>query len=910
MWWVLGLTGVAVSAPVFGPWADPSTVIIEYDGRDGDLILEDILGAGLHPSDVVVRQADGSVVPLPDLMPDAPVPVPIKEPTLGERSLPVTHPGRGDGALSGHAVYMSQCHGWMYFHEAGFFSTQRGNLFTTVEDYHNPEGANAFLIPYLENAGALVFTARERDMQEESVISDNDGEGYTESGAGFEAGYAGFKNDGPWDYGEDPFDAGTTRRFPADGGGVATWTPDVPVDGHYAVYLSWDSAPEHAQDAHYRITHPGGTIDRYVDQTVHGSTWFYVDSLYLPQGKSLTVELIGDSDSTGRFLSADAVRVGGGLDDVRRVGQTTGLGRWESAAIHNLQFNGAPTSVYDPFGSGNGSDPSVRSRWAAWEHPSGEDAVYVSWHSNATSTGTARGTTTYYAGGGPDAPSSHAAECSSAAPEGSFSLARLLQDEIVDAARANWEPDWRGDYGDDGINRACFSEVNPNNNPEMPAALVELAFHDNEDDAWFLTHPEFRRDMSRAMYRAVVRYFAERDGETALFLPEPPERLALRHDAGGALELSWSPGPVGAPYGDAAESYLVQTSMDGLVWTDAFETDVTTTRVPAAPGVDRFVRVVARNAGGVSFPSEVIGARRDPNGEPSVLVVTGFHRFNRGLLPSHTPRNLGRVYRMDLPRMNPFDAVVAHGLALSDAGWTYDAIHDDRFLEVAPNTYDVVIWAAGEESSEDITVTPEQQAWLRDVQDAGGVLIFSGAELLWDLAHLGTASDQAFAEDVLGATMLGDDSGTNRATGAGLLDGLNLDFGEASGAPYPVEFADELNTTRDVIATYGTGTVPAAAMGEGVALFGFPFETIGSPQVRTQVMDRLIAELAPDVEPPDFTDVQVDTGVPLDDGVLPGRGGGLLVGQAEGCGCATTGTGLPTWMVLPLMGVLGWRRRG
>ena len=42
-------------------------------------------------------------------------------------------------------------------------------------------------------------------------------------------------------YGENPFDAGTTRRFPSNGGAVASWIPDVPEDGYYAVYVSWDS---------------------------------------------------------------------------------------------------------------------------------------------------------------------------------------------------------------------------------------------------------------------------------------------------------------------------------------------------------------------------------------------------------------------------------------------------------------------------------------------------------------------------------------------------------------------------------------------------------------------------------------------------------------------------------------------
>ena len=47
----------------------------------------------------------------------------------------------------------------------------------------------------------------------------------------------------------------------------------------------------------------------------------------------------------------------------------------------------------------------------------------------------------------------------------------------------------------------------------MPSVLVELAFHDNETDTNHLKNPIFRQDAARAMTKAIVRYFAERDGE-------------------------------------------------------------------------------------------------------------------------------------------------------------------------------------------------------------------------------------------------------------------------------------------------------------------------------------------------------------------------------------------------------------
>ena len=52
---------------------------------------------------------------------------------------------------------------------------------------------------------------------------------------------------------------------------------------------------------------------------------------------SLTVELIADTNNSNTWLSADAVRIGGGAGDVQRYG-SSGRPRWEEAAIHTLSI--------------------------------------------------------------------------------------------------------------------------------------------------------------------------------------------------------------------------------------------------------------------------------------------------------------------------------------------------------------------------------------------------------------------------------------------------------------------------------------------------------------------------------------------------------------------------------------------
>jgi hypothetical protein len=899
----LVLVAVAAASPfrveVQGP--------ISPDEQD-DLLEQ---AAGLSPAsatsvEVWVRRADGALVLAESTLPTAKL-VPDKEaglPAPPPAGPSADSPGETSGSLSGKAVYMSQCHGWKWYDSLNNFSTQRGNLYDTVEDFHNPEGADQYLIRYLENAGARVYTVRDRDLNPAQDIVDDGEQGYAESGAGFVDGVSGWGRGAPWAYGSTPFTTGGTRDFPADGGAVATWKPAVPEDGQYAVYVSWDSDAANAPDAHYRITGPAAVIDRYFDQRVHGSTWQYVETLWLPAGVGgLTVELVGDSATAGATLSADAVRIGGGIGDVSRHGEVTDRPAWEEGGILSTQRNGAPTSVYDPYSDGDGSDPSSRSRWADWEHPSGEDAVYLSWHSNG---GGGTGTSTFTYEG-----------TSGSAVEGSWELGELVQNEIVDAIRVQWDSDWTSR----GHRTAAFSEVNPSHNNETPAALVELAFHDHEGDVELLKDPRFRDDASRAMARAIIRYFAERDGLTAAFPPEPPIELAVMHDADGALEASWSTGPVGAPWGDAATAFLVETSEDGRSWRAALSTTDTSLALPVAKGDTVFVRVSAENDGGVSFPSETMGGRRSPDGSAPALVVAAFDRLQPSLLPwEDAGRAVGVVRRMDLPRVNPFDAVVAHGQAISDAGWYWESAADERADTLDLGAWDLLVWAAGEESTSDESFDAAQQDAVRAMVGGGGALWVSGSEILWDLDFRGEATDQQFALEVLGAAMASDDSQTTQVDGVALLEGLVLDFGEDAGGAYPVEYPDVLETDGDVIATYAGGAT-AAGVTDRVALFGFPFETIGDPDVRAAVAEALLPTLVPDYTPPEIDDP--DTGDGGDDGGNDdgGQGDG---GQDDGgddappppsgedkggCGCGGLGTPAGAIAVWAALGAVIRRRR-
>lgn len=784
------------------------------------------------------KDSNGNLFPVEELLFNAP-PVPNK----GDGVIGVDLPGSENGFLNGKEVYLSQSHGWIWFGYPLFrFSTQRGEQYGALEDFHNTEGINQFLIQYLENAGAAVFTTRERDMNPSMAIADNDADGYYEEGDGFEDGNLGFTDLSPWLYGENPFQAGTTRRFPSDSNGIATWIPDVPSDGKYALYVSWDSDESNDPSAHYRIHHNGGIIDRYFDQRIHGSTWQYVETLWLESGvDSLKVELLADSTESGKWLSADAVRIGGGMGDVERQGDLTGRPRWEGGAIQYIQFNGAPTSVYNPYWEeedpAGGSDPSSRSRWAKWEHPAGIDAVYISWHSNGcdSCSGDPRGAETYHYSG------------NYTPVNGSAELAQFVQSEVMNFIHANWDSSWP----DRGVRTAAYSELTPAFNDEMPKALLELGFHDNEIDAWHLLNPLFRRDASRAIYRAVVGYFAMASGVEPVYLPEPPQEVAVVQD-GGTVTVSWKDGLSQEPYGDPPTAYRVYLSDDGRAWDNGTTVSSRVFEFDISPEQVRYVRVASVNAGGVSFPSEILSVYSVQESAP-ILLVSGFDRLdNAGLIEEYIP-GVGTPLRMYLEQMNGYDGVIPYSQSLGQLNWGFDSISDEAFITTDLSRYSLIIWIAGEESSVDTTISQPQQERLSAFLDANGRLFISGSEILWDLDEMGDDVDIAFAETRLGALLDYDSSETYQAHGVGLLDGLNLNFSTEDGAPYDVDYPDVLISDREPAARYGTDQL-AAVIGNGVFFMGFPFESIGSQEERDALMARVLFELMP--ASPDVSSVE------------------------------------------------------
>ncbi|MFN7141408.1 MAG: fibronectin type III domain-containing protein, partial [Limisphaerales bacterium] len=478
----------------------------------------------------------------------------------------------------------------------------------------------------------------------------------------------------------------------------------------------------------------------------------------------------------GSVIIADAIRFGNGMGDVipkpKGTETTTisGYPREEEASRYWVQRGigqGQGTSTYDPSGSDNddnvGTPPRMARLMNREQSGSPTDRVYIGFHSNA---GGGRGAVGLY---------NNNSLFPGSATTNQQRLALLVATELdSDMKELPLEVPWqsrssltyaRTDY--------AFGEIRGNSiGYEMDATIIEVAFHDNENDAKLLRDPKVRNWMARSTYQGVMRYFGEfSPGFAVNYLPEPPTDVRAIATNNGVL-LSWST-PIPSRRSGAPTNYVVYRSTDGYgfgnpVYVGSAATNIVLTGLPSDTPL--YFRVAAVNAGGESLPSEVVGCRRSslPNA-PRVLVVNAFDRLDRFTNLRHTPNannwrtpgNSGTMERV-LPRSNnSYDYIVQHGSAISAANMAFDSCSRAAVSTglIDLNAYSVVVWAAGQELSN--TIDSSAQSYLSSFLLNGGGLFVSGSEVARDLGRsTSPLSSRIFLQNRLRVT-LASESHTN-----------------------------------------------------------------------------------------------------------------------------------------------------
>ena len=766
------------------------------------------------------RGADGAWRALSDYLPKW---TPPKKPAAGnedtggrpgsEGVVAVPSPDRPTGPLTGKTIYVSAGHGWLWSDSNQRWYTQRPPYQQIIEDHQNAEVVNWYIVNYLANAGADVWTVRERDFNPQEIIVDNDqgAPTYTETGAWTTSSLSGY-NGGSYRY---VLGAGSTTA-------TATWTPGFNVPGVYAVYAWFKPGSNRVTNAHYQVHHAGGVEDIVVSQEVHGSTWRYLGSFYFKPGLGQGVTLLNDSPQTSDVVIADAIRFGGGFGP-------SGYQRYEEASLYFSEFMGFDTS--------GENDVVVRPHYAEWERVQSDDPVYISWHTNGYD-GSVRGTESYI----------HDTEPT----PGSSDLQYWVHTTLIDGIRQLWEPGWV----DRGRKSRDLGEVRELST--MPGVLIELAFHDNADDAAALKEPVFEQISARAIAQGVVKYYAARDGRPVELAPETPEHLRVRNSGYNQVRVSWDAPPYGGALGDPATSYRVYRSADGLSWDSGTEVGGSPyVMAGVGNGETVFVRVTAVNAGGESFPTEVLGARQGNPAPSLLLIVWDFNLLVAGQsIVECTPQSWVpdcTNVRMRLDQMNNFSYVAQHAAAIP-GGYAFDSTTRGALLDnhISLTTYTAVDWLSGVdyryrgEGGIDAAV----QAKLIEYLNGGGALLLSGSEVAWDLVSRGLGPD--FYHNWLRAEFVADDAGTYQVTAApeGALVGLgpfNLDDGGHGtyNVRWPDRIAANAGATPALKYEGGTGGVAAIQYAGSYRLMvmGFPLEAVYPDADRQALTSRALTWL-------------------------------------------------------------------
>lgn len=775
---------------------------------------------------------------------------------------------RGVGALANKVVYLSPGHGFTWDSANAAWRTQRGTTNAVVEDLVSIETLSQYLMPMLLNAGARVVPVRELDLNTNLVIVDNGEAGYAESGPGFTTStLMGWGRPAlPMSGAALPFSLGTNRLLAsaATVTASATYTANIPADGYYDVQVSYTAFSARVTDAHYVVRHAGGETSFRVNQQRHGGTWVQLGRFYFRRGGPAQVVVQNDSsNAVGSNISLDAVKFGGGNGLVDRGAGVSGRPRFEESARYHAQWAGAPTSVWAPSSNtpdaDRNNDISTRSRFSAWVHEPGEDAVYVAWHTNA---GGGRGTETYVYGTNPPD-----GTMQFSGVDGGVQLANAIHDELINDFRQDAglnQPTW----GNRRVRSAYFGEINPSNNGEMPSTLVELAFHDSVADAAFLREPTFRYHAARAIAQGIIRYFAQKDGVAVVFPPEPPTQVSVVAQGGGAAQLKWRASSTDGQgvRGQQATGYRVYSSPDGLAWDDGVTATGTSASVAASATAARYYRVTATNAGGESFPSAVVGVRAAAPGRPRALVVNGFDRLEAATGKTETfPSRyaLGNVLRVFIERMNDGSAARLTGQALDANDVGFDTAETDAAVagDVPLAPYELLAWFVGRGKQGGAGLTSAEQGVITSFRNRNAPVFFTGAP----------SADAAFVSARFSGTLGAAAGGSSFDTAGPFagLTGLVLDDGTAGSFDTGATLAVSPAGAAVQLASYGS-TGAAVGVPAQTVFFGFPFETVVGQPVRVELMRRVLGFLLPGATFPDAGVVTppVDAGVPVDAGTV------------------------------------------
>ncbi|MBR5205379.1 MAG: xanthan lyase [Bacteroidaceae bacterium] len=799
----------------------------------------------------------------------------------------ISRPYEVEEGLEGRHIALWQSHGKYYINKKGEWGWQRPRLFGTAEDLFTQSFVVPYLIPMLENAGAVVFTPRERDWQRHEVIVDNDGSGaYQEvksrKGKWNTTPHAGFAhNRATYVDGQNPFEEGSARFAKTEKKpekAFAQWIPNIPETGRYAVYVSYQSLPNSVSDAKYLVFHKGGVTEFLVNQRIGGGTWVYLGHFEFDKGTNdYGMVVLSNQSKQKGVVCADAVRFGGGMGNMARNGQTSGLPRWMEAARYNAQWSGMPAEVYMRTDRENDYADDLNTRSHMINYLSG-GSVYnptekglgvpfemsMAFHSDAGFSkadewiGTLGVYTTNFNEGKLNSGVSRYA---------SRDLTDIMMTQIQDDVSFRYGTLWPRR----GMWNRNYSETRL---PAVPSMILEILSHQNFADMRMGHNPDFKFTVARSVYKSILKHNAMMHDADYVVQPLPVTRFAIQEGGKNSFRLSWQ-GVIDPQEPSAKpDSYIVYTRLGHGGWDNGTLVKGNSYTFQAEEGLVYSFKVTALNKGGESFPSEILSAYHAPNSKGTVLIVNAFDRtsgpatfesdtqqgfdmlrdpgvpyisttaycgpqlsFDRSKIGKETPDGLGYSSSewegMQIAG-NTFDYPFLHGKAIqASGGYSFVSCSDEAIEQsfIRMEDYPVVDFILGAEKS---ILSNKLQERIGDYTRQGGNLLVSGS-------YLGSILPASLAQNTL------------KFTHGGSMYGVTT--GQVSGANSTMTFPTKVNEKSYAVpapdcllpvgGAYSTYVYTPGNYGAGIAykgadyrtfVLGFPFESIDNTTERAKVM--------------------------------------------------------------------------
>ncbi len=719
-------------------------------------------------------------------------------------------------------------HGRYYQVKDSIWKWQRPALFGTREDLFTQTIVTPYLMPMLEKAGAIVFSPRERDWQDHEAIVDNDtrrsadGSRYQETSGTHSwenVDHPGFAfHEGGYEEKENPFESGTTRQAKTVNNpgnlSVITWYPHIPQTGSYAVYVSYQTVEGSIDDAHYTVWHQGIPTEIRVNQQMGGSTWVYLGNYDFDEGNNERncVVLTNQSDTQNGIVTADGVRFGGGMGNIARGGEMSGLPRCLEGSRYYAQWAGMPYHVYSSKDGQDDYGDDINARSLMTNDLAGGSCympdtigrhvpieLSLAIHSDAGYTNDGKTHT------------GTLAVCTSFMNDSILSTgrSRLASRDLADELLTCIPNEMQKIYGEWQRRELFDRNYSESRVPEVPSAILETMSHQNFADMRFGQDPNFKFNLARSIYKTLLRYICRMHHVPYVVTPLTPTHVYVTLTNKGEAEVHWTPvedalEPTATPTGYIVYTATGRGGFDNGQYVKG--KGRSSLKITMTPGKMSSFRVAAVNEGGESFPSEVVSACYTPDAQKTILIVNGFHRlsspavrdnaveqgfdleedpgvtygktagwlgyqtcFSKSTMGIESPTGLGYTEESLAGRIiagNDFNYVRTHADAIADAkrynfvSCSSEALETN---EVIPVKYDMIDLILGLEKNDGHSLrkyqafSPMLRQHLKLFTDRGGSLLVSGSYIGADMTM---PADRKYLEEVLKVKYLGTDRDT------------------------------------------------------------------------------------------------------------------------------------------------------